>query len=1533
MEEQLEVLIQSFLNRLEAQEVKLLVWGVLDGGFSEEEILELAERFLESQNPDIDPWDFLDAMQDRQLLFDFNLRGRRRYRTRMAEAVRLFARLRQLFPNRDWQIAPTLVADYRFSLRQRLYPRRTLEPETVLQHLEADKLLPPAQRSALEAMLVTPNRILQLADFQLRATTRLLRDLKSSKSRGMIVCAGTGTGKTLAFYLPVLTHIAGLIQKPSATGACWTKALAIYPRNELLKDQFSETYVEARRLDAVLQQAGKRKLTIGAFFGPTPKQASNLISRPNASFKSPWVKESGGFTCPYLRCPACDGALSWRRDDVEQDQERLVCLTPSCGVVIQEDEVMLTRDRMAKTPPDILFTTTEMLNRSMGDAIYGPVFGIGDVKAPQIVLLDEVHTYTGIHGSQVAYLLRRWQRMIGEKIQFTGLSATLQSATEFFTQLIGLPPGTVEEIAPGDDVQPEGMEYLLALRGDPVSGTSLLSTSIQTAMLLRRILDPSNSNVSQGTYGSRVFAFTDDLDVTNRLFHNLLDAEGRNSWGRILSSRQPLAALRTHNATNPVERLAQGQSWYMCEEIGHTLENPLQITRTSSQDTGVDSESDVIVATASLEVGFNDPDVGAVIQHKAPRNMASFLQRKGRAGRRRTMRPWTVVVLSDYGRDRIAYQSYDLLFNPILEERLLPLANRYVIRIQAAFAFMDWISQQLKSYSSASVWKDFAQPAKEPWQKRQRQRQEQAIVMIKSILEVGETYSKLETYLQEALKLSHDELQSILWEPPRALMTGVLPTLLRRLETGWQRLSLPGEPEQDYHTKDPLPDFVPGNLFSDLLLPEVCILTPPPNQNATESEEVYLPILQAIKTFAPGRVSRRFGIRRSQISHWIAPPKLIAGTQTFAVEQYCNEYEEAGTFQTWHDATTLDVRCIRPWTLRVQQIPNQVSDKSNAQLEWHTQIVPPDSGNPMDLPQGSYWLSILATVSSFTHNQQNPLEVRRFAMGSEANIRVQQNHHTQELETSVRFIEEANGRPAGVGFAQTVDGVVFRHRIPDNFTISPYDANRSKVHAFRTSYFRQRIRQDARLDGIANIFQRDWLYQIYLSMLVSYAIEHEAGLPEAYQALQHKDLGQEMATVLEGIFQTLNVEEPPEAEDTADSLTDDSEPQSPNLPPGRQPTHERLLELAGAPEVQDVLNDLAQVLWQQPDEGWNDWARQRFQATLGGAILEACRQLCPQFDSEDLLLDLDPGPRSPEAPPLPEGLEEVWLTEASPGGSGVVEEILRRYAEDPLGFLRLVESALEPSDFEVIDSELTQLLELSETSFAVQEAFSQVRTADSHQTLTQASEQLRQILMQEGTLITPAVMTAIHARILSPGSSTDTDWQLRELLRRWQAEESRLGIEVDARVFAYVASKQEDLIAALPNDVRNDPYVCFQVLYGRLWLRGIIIRNRAISFYNPFAIVPEADREILLDVLQPVENLIKLEEPDWQTQLNEALQAVGTAALIAPVSRRRALKEAILKMMSEPVDVGFLTLYPFVEGIRRTAQGYVVRLRIREAVQ
>src|SRR4029453_6642351 len=88
-------------------------------------------------------------------------------------------------------------------------------------------------------------------------------------------------------------------------------------------------------------------------------------------------------------------------------------------------------------------------------------------------------------------------------------------------------------------------------------------------MLLRRVLEPRDSTPSQGLYGRRVFVFTDDLDVTNRLYNNLQDAEALDSFGRRGAGRQPLAALRSGQAPEDEARDDAGQSWRFCEDLGH----------------------------------------------------------------------------------------------------------------------------------------------------------------------------------------------------------------------------------------------------------------------------------------------------------------------------------------------------------------------------------------------------------------------------------------------------------------------------------------------------------------------------------------------------------------------------------------------------------------------------------------------------------------------------------------------------------------------------------------------------------------------------------------------------------------------------------------------------------------------------------------------------------------------------------------------------------------------------------------------------
>lgn len=202
-------------------------------------------------------------------------------------------------------------------------------------------------------------------------------------------------------------------------------------------------------------------------------------------------------------------------------------------------------------------------------------------------------------------------------------------------------------------------------------------------------------------------------------------------------------------------------------------------------------------------------------------------------------------------------------------------------------------------------------------------------------------------------------------------------------------------------------------------------------------------------------------------------------------------------------------------------------------------------------------------------------------------------------------------------------------------------------------------------------------------------------------------------------------------------------------------------------------------------------------------------------------------------------------------------------------------------------------------------------------------------------MVTHPVMTAINARVLRPGSTPETDKLLLDLIRLWHQEEARLGIEIDARVFAYVTSNDDQLERALLHLglVQPNPHWRFHVIYGLLWARGNIVRSRALSSYNPFAVIPDADREILLDVLQVGDRTVWLDEPDWREQVEDAFKQGASVLLIARPDTRGDLKSAMLSLAVEPMELGFLQVYPLVEAVQRYPQGFGVRLRVRETVQ
>jgi hypothetical protein len=1116
----------------------------------------------------------------------------------------------------------------------------------------------------------------------------------------------------------------------------------------------------------------------------------------------------------------------------------------------------------------------------------------------------------------------------------------------------------VEEIAPSPEhMVSEGAEYMLALRGDPVSQAALLSTSIQALMLASRLLD-RRERFSDGTQpfsGWRSFAFTDQLDATNRLFYDLRDAEGRNEHGFPANLRHPNGGLAHLRRASPdLRRYEGGQDWRAIEANGHDLTTRHRVERTTALDTGVSHDAEVVVATAALEVGYDDPAVGVVLQHKAPRDMAQFLQRKGRGGRTRHMRPWTIMVLSDYGRDRLAYQAYEQFFDPELPPRELPLSNRYIRRMQATYAVIDYLGVVMQQGEpTGSIWRDLGTPDKqrfEDWQSADVTRiksiratfplsKEQWDALKKNAAQgapqgdgqfagrnwlqsalrrkflVGELAAilkdpaqteNLTRYLSDALALSREEVDTLLWDHPRPLLLTVIPTALRRLATNWRAHGQAGTDRQNGH---PLPEFIPGTLFSDLALPEVQLLGGP-------YEDVALPVLQALNEMAPGKVSRRLdeplwiGLTDALLAADVA-----AGTIDREVDvDPWYELDPQFSFHRVEVGTVTECAAWRPRAIRLGQLPStpKLRDSSNARLRWCTQLFGQRVGNTFDAPCERVGIARLVNrVAVYTHASQSAATVRRYAVASTVSLRVASGNTTVDHAALWRFTKD--GQPCGVGFEVESDALCFHMNLPASPSTALLAEDPAILRAARTARYQWEAQHGPTLGAVAgNVFLRGWLAQVFKVAAVSLAQEREGSLADAIDELRAPSEVARLQSVLITIFQS------------PDAPQDDD-----HHMPGTEPRlRAKLREAFDDARTRDALAALAQrFLVATVDVSWDDWLRRAQVQTFAAALVDAIQQTCPQVDPDDLMVDTDPGPtESGEIRPD----VQLWVSEANPGGNGLIEQVVEAIATRPEHFYRRIEAALGPSEFEQIDLQARDYVRriggpVPDLSWV--EATQAVRAASSTQEARQSLLHLRRFLAEQGHAVFHGYISALSSRLLRPDSPRELDCLLAELLDRWDKLEYRLGVEVDARVICAVFSRDarlDDAFAAAGFDLPRHQVETwrFSMLLGVLWARGHALRSHALPVSERFADTPmSTDRLFLAPWVSKETAPIDAGSPQMLELLHDQLRRKGQAIVSMP-SDQALIHRVTSVAVTIPVQLEYLNVYPRLTAVVR-AQGTV----------
>lgn len=241
-------------------------------------------------------------------------------------------------------------------------------------------------------------------------------------------------------------------------------------------------------------------------------------------------------------------------------------------------------------------------------------------RSCELVVVDESHSYTGVQGMHVAWIIRRLKRVIdyyGGDPAFVCSSATVGNPGEHSAALIGEPVTVVDE-----DGSPRGPRDLVLWNPPPTDRRSADSADQGSVAGDGRMAGADEEDAlferqPASVEAPRVFSHLTYHDARTLMFtpsRKLAEL----SVGRAREHRREHPRYYTATDSDAIQPYHAGQS----KRKRHTTEQSLK--------TGA---LDGVASTSALELGINVGELDATLLMGYPGQRQSFWQRIGRAGR------------------------------------------------------------------------------------------------------------------------------------------------------------------------------------------------------------------------------------------------------------------------------------------------------------------------------------------------------------------------------------------------------------------------------------------------------------------------------------------------------------------------------------------------------------------------------------------------------------------------------------------------------------------------------------------------------------------------------------------------------------------------------------------------------------------------------------------------------------------------------------------------------------------------------------